>query len=263
MPRSSKSGTVRSSRSTLLSRRTSFSGGRVSTSTAGSGRSRRAGHRLQSFRGLRRFFNNWLNAGPMPPHKFVKMKYTQTFALGVGAGGILGTQQKFNLNSIYDCDATGGGHQPSGFDQMAAFYHRYKVNGVRLKLHITDPSVDGIRVVYVVLNPSNTSESLTGDSRDAAAEVQQSGWFDINNSGKQTYTKTCYLPIWKVSGLTKLQFRADPDNYTGPVTGDPGSLVQFAVAIADLNQNGVGACTGTVELTYSVMFYQRKFLAQS
>lgn len=208
-------------------------------------------------------FNGWAGHMPMPPHITVKMRYSQTFTMAVGAAGVFGTQQKFNLNSVFDCDATGGGHQPSGFDQMASFYNRYKVLSAKIHLHATDPSIDGLRMIYVILNPSNTAESLTGDSRDVVAELQQSGWFDMNNSGKQTYDKRASLPIWKVSGLTKLQFDADPDNFTAPVTGDPGSLVQFAWAMCDLNQNGAGACIVTFTVDYKVQFYARKFLPQS
>lgn len=212
---------------------------------------------------LAKMFPGVIGGHPMPLNKLVKLKYSTTHNMAVGASGILGTQQKWNLNSIYDVDATGGGHQPSGFDQMAAFYNRYKVLGVDVTVRITDPTIDGMRVFFVIMNPANNAETLTGDTKDAVSEIQQSGYFDINNSGSQKIIKRFYAPIWKLSGLTKLQFDADPDNYTGPVTGDPGLLVQMACACCDLNQGSSGGVIVTVDLVYHVRYYQRKFLPQS
>ena len=40
------------------------------------------------------------------------LKYSETFTLTTGAGGTFGVDQVMKLNSLYDPDFTGGGHQP-------------------------------------------------------------------------------------------------------------------------------------------------------
>ena len=100
-------------------------------------------------------------------------------------------------------------------------------------MKINDPSQDGLAVGYYVLNPSNNSTTLSGQSKDFVSEKQMAGRLSVNDSGKQIITWKRYVPIYLAAGLTKLQFDADPDNFTAPVTGDPGSLVQFEYAAVD------------------------------
>ncbi|AYP28731.1 MAG: putative capsid protein [Circoviridae sp.] len=38
----------------------------------------------------------------------------------------------FSMNSLFDPNRTGTGHQPYGFDQLAAFYGRYYVTGAKM-----------------------------------------------------------------------------------------------------------------------------------
>lgn len=58
-------------------------------------------------------------------HYTVKLTYTDTFQHDIDPG--YGSGQTFRMNSIYDCDYTGGGHQPNQRDVWANLYDYYTV----------------------------------------------------------------------------------------------------------------------------------------
>jgi len=59
---------------------------------------------------------------PIPQRYIATMKYSQTFLLSDVSPG-----WTFNLNSIFDPDRTGTGHQPYGHDTFQTLYNRYRV----------------------------------------------------------------------------------------------------------------------------------------
>ena len=71
------------------------------------------------------------NTGLLAPTKTVNMRYTQTVAIGGGTGV---QTHMLTPNSIFDPDVSGGGHQPRGHDQMAAYYDKYRVLSCKVKI---------------------------------------------------------------------------------------------------------------------------------
>lgn len=68
----------------------------------------------------------------LPKTQYVRMRYVDSILIS-GSTGVIGTQ-KFKLNSLYDPDQTGTGHQPMGRDQWEVLYRRYGVVGVKATL---------------------------------------------------------------------------------------------------------------------------------
>lgn len=229
-------------------------------------KSRRRGAKRERkmLRKIDRMFGGTYNgADPFKPTKNYKMKYVGVHTLTVGTSGVLGSIQEYNLNSLYDCDETGGGHQPYGFDVLALAYNRYKVNGAKVTVRLTDPTIDAMNVTWQITNPSNASATITGSSPYTCQERQMCGSLNINNTGSQKATRSFYIPMWRGAGISKLQFKSDVDNYTAPVTGDPGNKVQFQIACADLRGGSTGTIMYEIEILYYATLYQRKIVAQS
>ena len=66
------------------------------------------------------------------PRLRCRLRYSTNLAI---VTGVLGTATNiFNLNSLYDPDRTGVGHQPRGFDQIKTLYNRYRVYGCAYKV---------------------------------------------------------------------------------------------------------------------------------
>jgi len=219
--------------------------------------------RSKAMNSLSKVFSGYTQQAPFPPFKNYKLKYTHTVTLSSTTAGVMGSQQVFRLNGMYDVDVTGGGHQPYGFDQLASIYKRYKVNAVAVKILISNPSSDGLYVAGQIANPSNSSEFINTLTADIVQERQQAFVQRINNSGSQLITKKFYLPIYKGAGIHKIQFLADPDNYTASVSGNPGSEVKLLLACGSDHGDSGESVTVSVEFTFYALMYQRVQLSQS
>lgn len=95
-------------------------------------------HSLPSFR------PNMVNQAPggaqtgvrvgFPVQRRVTLPYVGRFAISVTVGAI--NFQQFRLNSAFDPDYTGTGHQPMGYDQWAGFYNHYVVEHVKWQVEM-------------------------------------------------------------------------------------------------------------------------------
>lgn len=69
--------------------------------------------------------------GVIPPSRVVSFCYTDSYLVSSSTPTIPGAH-RFALNSIFDPDSTGIGHQPLGHDEMAQLYRKYKVLGTKI-----------------------------------------------------------------------------------------------------------------------------------
>lgn len=204
------------------------------------------------------------SAGPFPPTRGYRLVYEQDGALNVGTSGTIGSEQVFNLNSLYDPDKTGTGHQPYGYDALQVAYNRYKVHGCLVELEFYNiQTLKAIDCIYALFNPSNVSGTLTGSLPSAIGEEQQGEVVTIQEFGNTKRRVKMYVPMYKAFGMTKLQYSADIENTTAGVGGDPGSLATLHIGTADPNQGSSGLCRYKLKLTYFCQMYQRKIMAQS
>jgi len=68
----------------------------------------------------------------LDPHKFMTLRYVENFTTSIAT--TVGSQQTMNLNSLFDPNRTGTGHQPYGYDTIATLYNRYRVISTRYKI---------------------------------------------------------------------------------------------------------------------------------
>lgn len=107
-----------------------------------------------------------LSGSPMPDRFNASLIYSDTVTLNPGAGTLV--HHDFRLNSLYDPDLTGTGHQPRGFDQLMAFYQRYRVYGCKMDVCMLSPAAtDAARFKWCVLV---SGQSVTPTWTQYAAE---------------------------------------------------------------------------------------------
>lgn len=199
---------------------------------------------------------------PFPTRMNRILSYSGIHTMTVGSTGVLGSIQQYACNGLYDSDISGSGHQSYGFDQMMTLYDRYKVNFVKISLLVSDPTIDSLSLAYLFTNPSETT-SIAGLSPYQVQEKSLGGTVTVNNSGSQKMNKVFAFRMYKLANLSKLQFKADPDNYTGSASGNPGSIPKFQFAVADLRGGSTGTVMVEIRLDYFTTFYDRKVLATS
>jgi hypothetical protein len=74
-------------------------------------------------------------------------------------GGNIYVLQQFSLNSLFDPDETGVGHQPRYFDQWSNFYETYRVNGCKVELDFGDVTSDNVGI-YIWVSPNNANTPI-------------------------------------------------------------------------------------------------------
>lgn len=217
--------------------------------------SRRTGQRMSGP------FRNYIAHDPFKPTYWCRLHYTQTLGLATGTANTYGTEQIFRLNSLYDPDFTGTGHQPYGFDQLAGLYNKYKVAGCKVQIILNNPDNDGCLFAAQAQPPGGTF-TLAGKSPDVVKEQPMSVTRLINDSGSQTKVIIQYFPMSKLSGVTDLQYKADVDIFSAAVTANPAATPFLRMALCNLSGTA-STLQVRVSLTYFCQFYDRIVQSQS
>ncbi len=89
-------------------------------------------------------------------YKKLKFRYVESHSHAIAAlTGIVQNKQTWNINSLFDPDLTGIGHQPLGFDNWAVFFSRYRVIGCNVNVKLTNTSDYAF---YAVLQSRTTED---------------------------------------------------------------------------------------------------------
>lgn len=199
--------------------------------------------------------------------KGAKQAYSALQGLAVGTSGVFGAEQVFRLNSQFDPNKTGGGHQPYGRDTFETIYGRYKVKSVTFEVTFSAPTTGShLACAITVQNPTNVS-GLGAVSYEIIKERPNSRVVILNEGGgKQIVTIKRTYPMYVLLGVTKLQFDSDIGVFDAASGDNPSATAgeaRLVVAIADFTKGSVGACTISTKITMNTDWYQRKTLAQS
>lgn len=188
---------------------------------------------------------------PIPSRYICKQKYSQAFDISA-----LQPTQVMNLNSLYDPDRSGIGHQPFGFDQLASLYNRYRVISCSYVVNCYS-SASPIRFGTLVTNDLGAigapSASQLAESPYAKFKIQVPGGAISTLRGK------CYIPT--LMGRSKTQYMSD-DRYQADVASSPAELALLYITANTLVDSNV-AYQCTVTLEYTVEYFDRKQLTQS
>lgn len=186
---------------------------------------------------------------PIPQRYICKLKYADDVYTTVAGS------YQMNLNSIFDPNRSGGGHQPYGFDQLASLYNRYRV--IACGWRITAPS--STQTVQLGTLPANEIVSVA-----TFAELKENprAKYAIQHVGGnvQTVSGKVYLP--SLVGRTKAQYMAD-DRYQATVVSDPAEAAILNIQAANNGGVGINAQVINIIMEYTVEFFDVKPLAQS
>lgn len=200
-----------------------------------------------------------MRGATLPPAVCVRLKYAQE--ISINSATEVGNAS-FRINSIFGPDSSGGGHQPKGFDQWAAFYNRFIVYHARMTCTIipigsTTQSTIGIIGIF----QTDTGVALT--TTEAYMEDPKATWKPYGALGSEPTSIS--RDFWLQSSTHVKDIR---DNLTGvyaaAVTANPSDPQYFLPFI------GGGADGGTVTaqnifvyIEYDCLFSERKDLPQS
>lgn len=201
---------------------------------------------------------------PFPPRYMCRLRYAQTKTYTTGAAGVSGTENAFSLNSLYDPDITGVGHQPYGFDQVAALYSKYIVHSVDVQLRCVTPGGSNDLCIIAAVTGAQAI-SLSGISVDAATEKQGIMTKTVSASGvnRNAVISLSGISIWKTLGLSKPQYLAELGTYGAAVSASPSIASVLRVNVASYDGTASETVTIQTVIIYHVEMYDRVVQGQS
>lgn len=197
-----------------------------------------------------------LRPTPMPTRMAFNMTYGRVATLTGGAVGITGTGITFQLNSLY-APQTSGGHQPYGFDQMAALYSQYKVLSVDVAITFADPSVGTAAPVIQLRSSSDTFDPIGITPENFIEKPNSDCWVcDGVTFNRMNFTK--HIEIADLEGESRSAFYNDTNRYVANVTGSPSSIPKLYVGVGDHGGNSSSTIVCKVQIVYNGFFLNRK-----
>jgi len=166
------------------------------------------------------------------------LRYDATLSYGVdvtlttAGSSSAGVTYVFRLNSLYDPDLTGTGHQPYQYDQLTAIYSRYLVKSAFVDLTFSDPTADGLWVGWCIQPDSDGESPTTLQLYDI---LERPNWrcMPLNNTGAQTVTAKMRIPLAQVFGISPSQYMNSFLNYGAAYNANPTSAALLKVFLID------------------------------
>jgi hypothetical protein len=189
----------------------------------------------------------------IPPNISVKLRYTSTYS----HTHTTGTMQSwaFRGNSVYDPDYTYTGHQPVGFDELAAFYDYYRVTASHIE--VFSSSLTANVPIAVVVFPSR---ALSGQSDYVASlESTRSAYHIIATNSVPT-------TIIKNTATTKSLFSGQDvtdQDFGAACTTNPNKPWSWTVTTNSANGASTSSVALTVVISFDVIFSQKDLLNTS
>lgn len=200
------------------------------------------------------------------PDKLVtSLRYVDTFNL-TGAAGAIGANV-FRMNSLFDPDFTGLGHQPYFYDQLCgatgnAPYNKYRVIGSKMTVRFAisnAPSLAAANVGPVVVGiTTNTSGGLYASSVSALMESTNTPYTILEDKSGGNNVKT--LSVTFVPSRD-LGMDVGDDTLAAGYSGNPSST--FYGIPWKVDTTGNATVIAFVEIDFRVEFFNRNEVAQS
>jgi len=169
----------------------------------------------------------------LPPRLLTWMKYHQTTSASAAAGVI--STNRWNINSIFDPDLTGVGHNPMGYSNMIPFYNRYRV--IRCKWIVSfQPTNDRYFAIVAPVNGNVTivnENTLIEQPRAIVKPVGYNGGMPVTIKG------SIYMP--HLVGVTKAEYTSD-DRYQAQMTTGPAEIIVLITSV--FNNSSTAIVTG-------------------
>lgn len=194
-----------------------------------------------------------------------KLVTTMTYASQVQyTPGVAAEDRAFNLNSIFDPDLSGVGHQPMGRDQLANFYNRYRVTDC--KWRIDHASQAGAGSILLVTIPNNETTTLAGNSQ-TAMETAYAQYKVSHHLATSAGTDMRHLQMKGSMHLAKLYGVSDAvalaeNRFAAEFSASPAEVAVLHVVTFNLDGNAA-VYNLIITLIYTVECYDRIQLAAS
>lgn len=191
------------------------------------------------------------NAG-VPDKVIVKMPYFENFSLINAAGPV--ANYFWNLNSIWDPNRSGIGHNPTGYATWNQLYNRYRVIGVKARVIFTavaENTTPAIPFIY------GGNETVQGGSYEQLEQPHTKQRVLVAGGGRNSVILTKYFNIARLAGASSTTYMGS-DRYQAQFGASPSEVITMTAGLQSMSGNVQPVYTCAVHLTYYVELFDRK-----
>lgn len=187
---------------------------------------------------------------PIPRRYFVRLKYHEALQV---SGSLI--QYRYRVNSIYDPNMTGVGHQPYGHDTLLGMYRQYRVWSCRYTVTIGG----GTPAAMLATEISPETLVTLGVDMGTICERPNAKWRLHANNTKTMIRGKCYIP----AGLSipKSQYRTA--DYATLFGTNPTLPLYLYIWVQHHDASTVVSPSLHVTLTFFTECFDPPLLAQS
>lgn len=167
----------------------------------------------------------------------------------------------FNMNSLYDPNKTGTGHQVMSLDQWANFYEQYIVKGFSYEIQVINmsDSVPARVITWVGDDDTAWGNFETVSEQPNSSDATLLGTLD---GGHNVKVLKGYVDLAKISAQTNEQYSGDDLN-NAYFSQSPSKSLFFQICHATLDGSSTTDVHYEVKLRYDSMLFNRKALSTS
>lgn len=165
----------------------------------------------------------------------------------------------FRLNSVYDPNYTGVGHQPLGHDQLAALYNRYRVDAVLVDFEFTNLTTMPVIIGLVAQNTLSNASGVDTLRESPWSMVKTLGSFSGSNS---TIRLRRWISLAALNGVTRAQYKSD-DSTNSVIGSNPNEVLGLALYAYAADGSTTIQYSMNAKLVMNTTWYDRIPLTQS
>lgn len=199
----------------------------------------------------------------MPNKTFTKLRWSLNLS-----GAYTNSKQIANIevNNMFDPNYFLGGDQPTGYDQMSAFYTAYRVHAVSIDSYIENSATGTMVDVGYQITPYEQSTS-NFYVRDQVQRSRNGTVKNLSNWAPNFAWKfKRYISCAKILGLTKTAFNASDDTMALTALAPNKKCVFTIMSWRHDDPTNIAIANtlnGTVNVTFYVEFLRRNMLPLS
>jgi len=156
----------------------------------------------------------------------------------------------FSMNSLFDPNRTGTGHQPYGFDQLSTFYNRYYVTGSKMTVTFSCQTKDNDTTVTGPI-----LIGVTGRNESTFATQNADNWAEYPNADTQLLsTDTTSRKLVTTFSPQMLGYTKSDRSNIASISTNPGREWFGAPWIFNTGSTAVTDTIAHVHIEYAVEF---------
>jgi hypothetical protein len=220
----------------------------------GKGRQVRNGRRPEGVRDVATMSVRGNQLLGFPPKLLAKVRYVDSYALTSTVGSV--SKQVMILNSTFDPDNTGSGHQPLYRDTFAGLYDQYAVTQCDVVVKFVNTSATPITVGCVYDDDNSTSGTV-----NTLCE-QTTGQHTIVPALTGSLSSTTFRYHWDCETMLGIDPYAS-ETYKTAVGSNPSESADFLLWASATDGASTGSVVVHVEMVFTVLWTELTTPTQS